>query len=135
MGRIRIKVVPPSFPEVPFNKILPKLKEKQEWQVICGDAHHYRVGLYSPKFTSLAEVERFEKHTCDEFFMLIAGKVSLVLVQKGHIKVVPLKLFQPMMVSDWHNGFSPKGSYTGKVLVVERDRFTTLYKSKFDLIT
>ncbi|MBF0298982.1 MAG: hypothetical protein HQK51_09705 [Oligoflexia bacterium] len=131
----KVKVISPSFPQVPFNIPLKNIRKKKVWQVLLGDKNHYRVGIYSPKFSSVKEIKEFEKHTIAEFFMLIEGNVSLVLLDNknnknnssGRKKIIKLKPFQPIFVTTWHNGFCPNGPFTGKALVVERDLFTTIY--------
>ncbi|MBF0360508.1 MAG: hypothetical protein HQK49_05815 [Oligoflexia bacterium] len=125
----KVKVTHPSFPKVPLNRPL-KIKQKKVWQVLLGDKNHYRVGIYSPKFSSVNEINEFEKHTIKEFFMLIEGNLSLVLCDnknKGRKKIIKLKPLQPVFVDTWHNGFCPDGPFTGKAIVVERDLFTTFY--------
>lgn len=126
----KVKVTAPSFPQVPFDLPL-KISNKKVWQVLLGDKNHYRIGIYSPKFTNANEVKEFEKHTIAEFFMLIEGKLSLVLIEniggKFVKKIIKLKPFRPIFVTSWHNGFCPDGPFSGKAIVVERDLFTTTY--------
>ena len=126
--RDKVIVRYPSFPKVILNKLLAKPKAKNRWQVLCGDRDHFRVGLYSPEFKNVKEIERFEKHSCPEFFLLLKGQVSIAILGKNKkVKVIKLKPLQPLLVEGWHCGFCPKGKYTGVALVVERDQFTSWY--------
>lgn len=124
-----IKTKYPSFPKVFFDKPL-SIKGKKRWQVCCGDKKHYRIGFYSPEYTKKGDIKILEKHDCPEFFMLIKGRLSLLIIDnKGREKVINLKPLKPIFVEGWHNGFCPDGKFTGLSIVVERDEFTTVYKS------
>ncbi|MCX7945077.1 MAG: hypothetical protein N2746_11280 [Deltaproteobacteria bacterium] len=124
-----VKTRHPSFPNVKFDELL-KIKLRKRWQVLCGDKEHYRVGIYSPEYTHREEIKILEKHDCPELFMLIDGEMSLLIIDdKGKEKVVKLKPLRPIFVKSWHNGFCPNGKYGGVSIVVERDEFTTYYKS------
>ena len=85
------------------------VKPKKTWQVLCGDTSHWRAGVYSPPTSSFDEIHELEKHSC--------GELTLVIEEK------------PVFINAWHNGYCPKGPYTGKAFVVERDEFITKYKS------
>ena len=123
----KVEVKYPSFPEVRPNTLLDQ-KGGTVWQVLCGDKDHWRTGIYSPKETKLEEVQKLEQHTCPELFMLLEGKLSLVLYNNGKIEVLELERFKPVLVDTWHNGFCPNGPFAGMALVVERDHFVTEYK-------
>lgn len=128
------KTLYPSFPEVIKDRLLT-IKRHKRWQVICGDRGHYRVGIYSPEHTKKSDIKILEKHSCSEFFMLIEGELSLLLIDdNGREKVLKLLPFRPIFVSTWHNGFSPAGKFKGVSIVVERDEFSTIYKSRDELI-
>ena len=133
-GSVKIvKTRYPSFPRVKTDKLL-NIKMPKRWQVLCGDRKHYRIGVYSPEFTSEREIKVLEKHSCDEFFMLIDGSMSLLLIDdRGKEKVLRLKPLKPVFVRDWHNGFCEKGKFTGMAIVVERDEFTTIYRTRDEL--
>ncbi len=131
MKKIRTKY--PSFPEVRFDKLL-SIRSRKRWQVLCGDRRHYLIGFYSPEYTSSDEIRILEKHNCPEFFMLIKGELSLLIIDdKGKEKILRLKPLQPVFVKEWHNGFCPKGKYTGLSIVVERDEFVTTYRTRKEL--
>jgi hypothetical protein len=123
----KVKVKTPSFPQFKYSKPLP-FKENKTWQVLCGDTKHWRSGIYSPSFSKKEEVTELEMHTCPELFILIEGKVILVLEEKGKIKELNLEYGKPVMINTWHNAYCPDGVHTGKVFVVERDEFITEYK-------
>lgn len=122
----------PSFPSVVLDELFKAPRSRERWQVICGDKRHYRIGLYSPEVAAVGEIREFERHSCDEFFILLKGQVSLALMTetkgKQKIRVVRLKPLQPVLVRTWHSGFCPQGAFKGLALVVERDEFTTWMK-------
>jgi len=103
------------------------------WQVICGDRDHWRVGIYSPEFSNIGQVQKLEKHSCPEFFMLLEGELTLVLDRNNKLELLKLEKFKPILVDTWHTGFSPQGPFKSKALVVERDTFTTKYRAIKDL--
>lgn len=99
------------------------------WQVLGSDPAHWRAGLYSPSLTSRSEVEELEQHTCPELFILMEGRVTLVLSDgTGGMREHPLEKGVPLFVNAPHSGFCPDGAHTGTVLVVERDHFETEYR-------
>ena len=119
---------PPSFPEVEPDQLL-SVRQAETWQVICGDTGHYRVGVYSPDLASREEVTELEQHDCPEFFILLSGRVTLVLADgAGGMKELALQPGRPVMISAPHNGYCPDGPHTGRALVVERDAFLTEYR-------
>ena len=124
-----VKTKAGSFPKFPVSKKL-LAKAKKEWQVLCGDRNHYRVGFYCPPQSKNSQVKQLEKHDILELFMLIKGSQTLILDDgKGEfeLKLEPMK---PVMVKGWHCGYSPKGPYTGVSIVVERDQFSTIYRKR-----
>ena len=132
MKTVQVEVDPPSFPEAPFD--VPLLPEAQRrWQVLCGDAGHYRVGIYSPAESSVEQLQQLETHDCPELFLLIEGELTLVLEQQGALHELPLQTGRPVLVTAAHNGFCPRGPHSGGALVVERDRFTTRYQQLADV--
>ncbi|MEI6093507.1 MAG: hypothetical protein WCQ47_07490 [bacterium] len=123
-----VKTQSPSFPDAKQN--VPLCAEnKKLWQVFCGDKEHWRTGLYSPEADSAESIDTLEKHSCSEFFILLSGNVSLLIEENNTLKTVVLEPLKPILVDTWHNGFCPKGKNSGTALVVERDEFTTEYKS------
>lgn len=105
---------------------------KKRWKPLCGDAKHWRVGIFSPIIASRKEVVEFEQHDCPELFMLIEGALTLVVIENGVERQIRLKKNVPVLVTAPHAGFCPNGSHTGKAFVVERDEFDTMYRSKED---
>ena len=124
----RDKTEPGSFPAYATHRGLVARPQK-EWQVLCGDNNHWRVGYYSPPQKSAAEVKRLEKHTCVELFLLLSGRVTLILDDGTGERELELEPMKPVMVWDWHCGYAP-GPFTGVALVVERDSFTTVYQDR-----
>ncbi len=116
----------PSFPDAPVNVPLEFI-EGERWQVPCGDGGHWRMGFYSPEFGSAADIEELEWHDCPELFLLIEGKVSLVLSDDEGERIVALEPKKPVLVTCRHAGFCPKGPFTGVCAVIERDAFETEY--------
>jgi len=87
------------------------------------------VGVYSPEESAPADIEELEQHDCPELFLLLSGEVSLLLLREGKPEVVRLEAGRPILVEAPHNGFCPQGPHTGVALVVERDRFKTVYRT------
>ncbi|MGI5863634.1 MAG: hypothetical protein ACOX6T_16475 [Myxococcales bacterium] len=123
----RVQTRPPSFPEVDFDTLL-SIEPGKRWQVLCGDAGHWRLGVYSPPESSAEQCEELEKHDCPELFLLLSGKVSLVLAENDGTRVLALEPNKPVLVTSPHSGFCPDGPHTGAALVVERDSFDTEYR-------
>ncbi len=129
MSTKRVKTEAGSFPGFALHKGL-KAKSKKEWQVMCGDKNHWRVGYYSPKFGSPEKVPELEKHTCVELFLLLSGSITLIVDEgKGECEL-ELEPMQPVMITGWHSGFCPDGPHTGVAMVVERDKFSTAYRNR-----
>jgi len=119
---------PPSFPAVTANVPLGAAAGI-EWTVVCGDADHWRAGIYSPAASSLAELAELERHTCPEAFVLLSGRVVLVLADGcGDVHEVELMPGKPVLVTAPHAGFCPEGPHRGAAFVVERDSFSTEYR-------
>lgn len=130
----QVKTERPSFPAVEKNVPLGPFPPCR-WQVVCGDDGHWRVGLYSPEFSSLDEISELEQHSCPELFWLVSGRIVLVLGNGGGgLKEVPLEQGRPVLVTAPHSAYCPDGPYTGLALVVERDEFVTEYFSTDELI-
>lgn len=123
-----------SFSKFNFNELLTS-KDKERWQVLCGDEDHWRLGIYSPESSKESDILEFESHDCPEMFILIEGRVSLLLFHESIKKFETLELEQgkPVMIDTWHDGFCPDGPFTGKALVIERDEFETFYKNREEL--
>lgn len=124
----RIEVRSPSFPEARPNLPLPA-EDERVWQALCGDPGRWRTGLYSPEKTGPGECEEFERHTCPELFTLLSGRIVLLVVTGGNVVSIELEPGKPVLVTDPHNGYCPDGPFTGRALVVERDAFTTEYRT------
>ncbi len=103
------------------------------WQVLCGDKGHWRAGVFSPSASSAAECLELERHTCPELFVLLSGRVTLLLWREGKVEEVELMPERPILVTAPHSGYSPDGPYTGRAFVVERDTFETHYQSESEL--
>ncbi|RJO69672.1 MAG: hypothetical protein C4523_06020 [Myxococcales bacterium] len=122
-----VETRPPSFPEAPLDALL-SWKPRERWQVVCGDEAHWRVGVYSPGEASRADVKELEKHDCPEFFLLLSGRLTLVMSENGRVRDAPLEIGKPILVASPHCGYCPDGPHTGVALVIERDRFVTEYR-------
>ena len=122
-----VKVAPPSFPDVPVDSPL-QLQPDQLWQVVCGDRGHWRLGIYSPAATSAAQLHELERHDCAELFVLLEGRVTLLLAGPEGPRELALSVNQPVLVTAPHSGFCPDHPHGGRALVVERDAFTTEYR-------
>jgi hypothetical protein len=117
----------PSFPDAPVDTLLD-LEPNVRWQVPCGDPGHWRVGFYSPGESSRADIAELERHDCPEFFLLLSGRLVLVLELDGEIHEVELERNRPILVEAPHCGYCPDGPHSGVAIVVERDAFETVYE-------
>ena len=122
-----VRTRPPSFPTVAADSPL-SVAQGVEWQVLCGDADHWRAGVYSPARTTAAEVSELERHDCPELFLLLWGRLTLVCFRDGCVEELELEPFRPVLISAPHAGFCPDGPHTGRAFVVERDSFATEYR-------
>jgi hypothetical protein len=129
-----VEIRSPSFPDVPTNEFL-EAEHNIQWHVLCGDKDHWRMGYYSPEASDLNQIEKLEKHTCPELFILMEGEVILVLAVNNELRTLKLEKFKPVLVDTWHNAFCPGGALSGKVLIIERDHFTTEYRATKDCKT
>lgn len=102
------------------------IKSKIRWRVVFQDTGSWRCGIYVPEHKSKEEIKVLEKHNIPELFLLIEGKISLLIKENEKLKVLPLKKNEIVIVDTYHNGFSPAGK-KGIALVIERDTFETTY--------
>lgn len=121
-----VKTRYPSFPSTEMDSALD-VQQDVIWQVLCGDREHWRAGIYSPSESAVAECIELEKHSCPELFVLLEGKLTLLIAKDRRLVELPLELGKPVLVQSPHTGFCPDGPYTGRALVVERDEFDTEY--------
>jgi len=124
----RVRVASPSSPVAPVDALLDAPAGRL-WQVLCGDAGHWRLGFYSPALTCPRDCVELERHSCPELFLLLSGSVSLVLAESGRLRTLALELGRPALITAPHSGFCPEGPHKGVALVVERDSFETEYRS------
>ncbi len=124
----KVEVKPPSFPAAAENRSL-EVRDGVRWQVVAGDAGHWRVGLYSPPETSAAQCPELERHDCPELFQLLSGRLTLVLFDEGRVREVALEPGRPVLVTAPHTGYCPDGPCSGTALVVERDVLSTEYRT------
>lgn len=124
----RVEVRSPSFPQAAEQQAL-SVAPGVTWQVLCGDAGHWRAGVYSPPATRASQCPELERHTCPELFLLLSGALTLVLAEAGGVRELPLEVGRPVLVTVPHSGFCPTGPHGGSALVIERDAFATEYRS------
>lgn len=122
-----VRVRPPSFPAVAPDTALA-IQPGVVWQVLCGDDEHWRAGVYSPAAASADELPELERHDCPELFLLLSGRLTLLVHTGGGVRELPLEPGRPVLVEAPHAGFCPDGPHSGTAFVVERDRFTTEYR-------
>lgn len=125
----KVTVTAPSFPDVHPETPLPIVAETR-WQVLCGDADHWRAGVYSPPECGPEELDELERHTCPELFLLLSGRLVLLVAREDGTEEVELEPGKPVLVTAPHAGFCPDGPHTGSAFVVERDLFETEYRTK-----
>jgi len=127
----RVVTRSPSFPAtLPDTPIVPV--PGLLWQVLCGDTGHWRCGIYSPQWVGLDQVHECEQHDCPELFVLLSGRVTLVIAGPDGLTPLPLEAGRPVLIRSPHSGFCPDGPGTGTALVIERDAFETEYRSPAD---
>lgn len=124
-----VKTDKPSFPNALENELL-SYAEGERWRVLCGDEDHWRLGIYSPSKSAPEQVTELEWHDCPELFLLIGGEVSLLLRDEQGERVLRLEPRKPALITCFHTGFCPNGAHTGTCLVIERDAFKTVYKTR-----
>ena len=122
----QVSTRPPSFPEV--HTETPLGSPAGRWNVVCGDRGHWRVGVYSPEAGSRAEVVELERHDCPELFLLMSGRVTLVVAEGQEARDIELSPGLPVLVRAPHSAYCPDGAHTGTAFVVERDSFDTEYR-------
>lgn len=126
-----VKTERPSFPPaIPDARL--EVKAGLRWQVLCGDEGHWRMGIYSPPEASAEACRELERHDCPELFVLLSGRITLLLAQGGGVRQLPLEVGRPVLVTQPHNGFCPDGPHTGVAMVIERDAFRTEYRRPGD---
>ena len=118
----------PSFSVAPKDVLLSWIRGER-WQVLCGDEGHWRLGYFAPPEASRAEVTELERHDCPELFVLLEGRLTLVMSKEGEVVEVPLEVGMPILVESPHAGYCPDGPHTGVAMVIERDAFETEYRS------
>jgi hypothetical protein len=118
----------PSFPDRPVNQLLP-CPPGVRWHVVCGDTGHWRSGMYSPPESSAADLKELERHDCPELFLLLSGRLTLVVADGPNVRELELKAGEPVLITAPHSGYCPDGPGTGVAFVVERDSFDTEYRT------
>lgn len=124
----KVMTRPPSFPQIQPDIPLSSLPGER-WQVLCGDQNHWRVGVYSPSDSNAAQITELEKHDCPELFLLMTGRVVLVIAENSGTREIELEPGKPVLVQSPHSGYCPDGPHTGTAFVVERDAFDTEYRT------
>lgn len=124
-----VHVRSPSFPEAKKNEPLDILPGKV-WQVLCGDEGHWRAGIFSPAAASAGECRELETHTCPELFLLMEGRLTLLLLRGSSVEELSLEKGKPVLVTCAHSGYCPDGPHAGRAFVVERDCFSTEYMDR-----
>jgi hypothetical protein len=125
----RVEVMPPSFPEVSANEPLAEALDRL-FLPFCGDPGHWRAGWYRPEATRADEISTLETHSCPELFLLLEGRASLVLGDAPGGRTLDLQRGRPVLVTAPHAAFCPDGPRRALLLVVERDRFETVYADR-----
>ena len=105
------------------------LKTKKRWKVVFRDKNKWLSGLYSPEFTKAGEIKKFEKHSGPELFLLLEGRMTLVLLTPKGREEIPLKKGEAVIVDTYHNAYRPRGA-KGLALVIEKDNISTQWKKE-----
>jgi hypothetical protein len=99
------------------------------WHVVCGDPGHWRAGMFAPSAVAREQVAELERHDCPELFVLLRGRLVLVVAEPQGVREIELEVGVPLLVTAPHAGYCPDGAHTGVAFVVERDSFDTEYRS------
>jgi hypothetical protein len=99
------------------------------WQVVCGDRGHWRAGIYSPALSAREQIQELERHDCPELFLLMSGRLILVIAGADGVQELELRQGEPVLIAAPHTGYCPEGPHTAAAFVVERDSFDTEYRA------
>jgi len=103
------------------------VRPKQRWEVVFEENGKWRCGIYVPEYTSKNQVECLEKHNAPELFLLVKGKIVLLLSHDSkEVVEVPMKEEVVYIVDEWHNAYRPNGE-EGVALVIERTDIETKF--------
>ena len=103
------------------------LYSNERWKVIFNDDMKWRVGIYVPENKSLEEISYLEAHNAPELFLLLKGKVNLVISEDlQSYKIISMEKYKIYIVNEWHNAF--RIGDEGIALVVERSDIATKYE-------
>jgi len=102
-------------------------KYKEIWNPVFKDDKRWLLGFYKPQAKSLKEIDYLEKHKYPELFLLIEGKIILVIKEKkdSPIKKLALKKGEVVIINCWHNGYALEPDSTA--LVIESSDNPTQY--------
>ena len=130
--KVNTKTVATAAGEIPKFALSQGLKSRpgKKFQVMCGDRGHWRAGFSSPKFCRADQITELEKHSCPEMFLLLKGRVVMILDDgKGEFEL-ELEPMKPVIIAGWHRGYCPDGPHTGVAMIVERDGFSTICRKR-----
>jgi len=103
------------------------IKPKQRWEVVFEENGKWRCGIYVPEYSSRNEVKYLEKHNAPELFLLVKGKIILLLSEDSkNVVEKPMEEGKIYIVTEWHNAYRPNGC-EGVALVIERLDIETEY--------
>ena len=100
---------------------------RERWRVVFRDSDRWQLGIYVPENEKLEDIEFLEKHDCPELFILVDGRVTLVLSDGDRLEEVEMEKGKAYVVEAWHNAYRPGGVH-GIALVVERPDVKTEYR-------
>ncbi len=104
-------------------EVLKLDNQGQRWKIHFKDENHWLLGVWIPEFNSREEVDYLEKHSYPELFLLLKGRIVLLVSEDGkNIEELELKAGEPVIVYGWHNGYKIGD---GEALIVEFDGNTT----------
>ena len=103
------------------------IKPRQRWEIIFEENSRWRCGVYVPEHSARSEVKYLERHDAPELFLLIRGRIVLLLSKDGRsIVEKPMEEGKIYIVEEWHNAYRP-GGCEGVALVIERMDIKTEY--------
>ncbi len=104
------------------------IQTKERWKVVFKDEGKWLLGVYVPENLKMEDIKFLERHDAPELFILVKGKMILVVADGNNLEEIEMKHNIPYIVTGWHNAYRPKGT-EGVALVIERDGVKTEYRN------
>jgi len=110
-----------------IKKLYIRRGDRKRWRVLYNEGN-WLCGLYKPEFRRKNEVVILERHNAPELFLLIDGKITLLVKRdRGRLRELKMKKGEVIVLTDWHNAYSPDAR--GEAIVIEKNGVKTTFKS------